>query len=345
MEDKNSELEANISRNLRGYMATVFENDMRSQLTNRRLSLEKAILVSPEDQYLSGLLKEVDAALSRLDSGTFGICETCHEAIESERLAADPLIRFCIDHLTPQQQRALEQDLELAVGIQSALLPPNDLHHGNWRTAYHFEPAGPVSGDYCDLITAMDGSFYFMLGDVSGKGVAAAMLMSHLHALFRALTSVEKSLEQMMELASRVFCESTLANQYATLVCGKADSLGNIEICNAGHLPSIVLQDNDHYYLDANGLPLGLFCSEKFSVNRVSLKKGEFLIIVTDGLSESQDPSGVELGIESFVEKVRRHPVKSASELVKLSIKEVADYRGGGPAGDDLTLMVIERSV
>jgi sigma-B regulation protein RsbU (phosphoserine phosphatase) len=107
MEDKNSELEANISRNLRGYMATVFENDMRSQLTNRRLSLEKAILVSPEDQYLSGLLKEVDAALSRLDSGTFGICETCHEAIESERLAADPLIRFCIDHLTPQQQRAL----------------------------------------------------------------------------------------------------------------------------------------------------------------------------------------------------------------------------------------------
>lgn len=323
-------------------MATIFEGEIRTQLTSRRQSLEKGISVSPNDAYLSELLKEVDAALSRLDSGTFGICESCHESIESERLAADPLIRFCLDHLTPIQQKTLEQDLELAARIQSALLPPKDVHHRGWRAAYHFEPAGPVSGDYCDIVTTEDESLYFILGDVSGKGVAAAMLMSHLHALFRALINVRIPLAQIMERASRVFCESTLANQFATLICGKADPQGNIEICNAGHLPAIVLQGNEQQHLNANGLPLGIFCAEEFSVDRITLKKGDFLIALTDGFSESQNPSGVELGIPSFVKIVQQHPVKSASELMKLSVKTAADYRVGVPAKDDLTLLVLE---
>ncbi len=317
---------------------------MRSQLTSRRQSLERAASISPDDPYLSGLLHEVDAALFRLDSGTFGICEACHDAIESERLAADPLVRFCLDHLTPSQQRALEQDLELATRIQSALLPPNDIYHGGWRAAYHFEPLGQVSGDYCDLITAKDGVLYFMLGDVSGKGVAAAMLMSHLNALFRALISVELPLIQIVERASRVFCESTHANQYATLVCGRADAHGDVEICNAGHLPSVVLRGSDYHYLNANGLPLGLFCSEQFSIDRVKMEKGDFLMILTDGLSESQDPSGAEIGIQSLIEITRKRPIQSASELVRLSVKAAVDYRAGARPNDDLTLLVIERS-
>ena len=325
-------------------MATVFEGEMRSQLTNRRQSLQQGVSISPDNQYLSGLLQEVDAALSRLDSGTFGLCEACHEAIESERLAADPLIRFCIDHLTPSQQQALEQDLELASRIQSALLPPNDIRHGGWRAAYYFEPAGPVSGDYCDLITTENGGFYFMLGDVSGKGVAAAMLMSHLHALFRALISVKIPLVEIVGRASRVFCESTHANQYATLVCGRADSQGNIEICNAGHLPCLILQKRDHYLLNANGLPLGLFCSEEFSVDRVAMNRGDFLMILTDGLSEAQDPAGAELGIQPLIDVVQKHPVRSAPELVRLSVQTAADFRAGARTNDDLTLLVIERT-
>ena len=324
-------------------MATQFESAMQTQLINRRQSLEKAALGSPNDAYLSDLLEEVDAALSRLESGTFGICEVCHDPIESERLAADPLIRFCIDHLTPSQQRALEQDLELAARIQLALLPQNNIHHGGWRASYHFEPTGPVSGDYCDLITTKDGGFYFMIGDVSGKGVAAAMLMSHLHALFRALVSVELPLAQIVERASRVFCESTHANQYATLVCGRADKRGSIEICNAGHLPSLLLHGSDCHCLNANGLPLGLFCFEEFSVDRVKMEKGDFLMLLTDGLSEAQDPSGAELGVQALIEIAKRYPVQTALELVQLIVKKAADFRAGVRVKDDLTLLVIER--
>ena len=324
-------------------MATHLAGEIKTQLTSRHRSLEKAISMAPNDPYLSNLLQEVDAALSRLDAGTFGLCETCHEAIESERLTADPLVRFCIDHLTPSQQRALEQDLELAARIQSALLPSNDVHHGSWRIAYHFEPEGAVSGDYCDLITMKEGGFYFMLGDVSGKGVAAAMLMSHLHALFRALISVELPLTQIMERASRVFCESTHANQYATLVCGRADEHGEIEICNAGHLPSLLLQGSDRRCLPANGLPLGIFCSEEFSVDRIKMGEGDFLMLLTDGISEAQGPSGEEFGIESLFEIPERHAVRSAPEYVRYAVKAASEFRAGAKPKDDVTLLVIER--
>jgi sigma-B regulation protein RsbU (phosphoserine phosphatase) len=237
----------------------------------------------------------------------------------------------------------LEQDLELAAGIQSALLPPRDMQHGGWRVAYHFEPAGPVSGDYCDLIPAKDGGLYFMLGDVSGKGVAAAMLMSHLHALFRALISVELPLAQIVGRASRVFCESTHANQYATLVCGRADPQGSIEICNAGHLPSLVLQASDCRRLEANGLPLGLFCSEQFTVDKVQMNKGDLLMLLTDGLSEAQNPSGAELGIDPLFELTSRRSCRSAQELVRLSVRAAVDFCAGARPKDDLTILVIER--
>ena len=324
-------------------MATQFADDIKSQLISRRRSLERAAAISSDDAYLSSLLLDVDSALLRLDSGTFGLCETCHEPIESERIAADPLVCFCIDHLTPRQQRALEQDLDLAAQIQAALLPPREIHYGGWRTAYHFEPAGPVSGDYCDLIKTEDGGLYFMLGDVSGKGIAAAILMSHLHALFRALISVELPLAQIVERASRVFCESTHANQYATLVCGKANAQGDIEICNAGHLPSLMLEGANCRYLNANGLPLGLFCSEQFSVDRVKMRKGGFLMLLTDGLSEAQNPLGAELGIEPLAEISEKHAIQSASEFVQLSVKAAADFRAGERPKDDLSLLVIER--
>ena len=121
-------------------MATHVDALMRAQLTDRRRKLKDAVVSSPGRLDLASLLHEVDAALSRMDEGIFGLCETCHEPIERDRLNADPLIRFCLDHLTDAQQRALEQDLDLTASIQSALLPKNGLGHGGWRTAFPLDP-------------------------------------------------------------------------------------------------------------------------------------------------------------------------------------------------------------
>lgn len=324
-------------------MATHFDTALRTQLESRREKLRDAVVAFPDRSYLTSLLQEVDAALSRMEDGSFGLCEECHEPIELDRLAADPLVRLCLDHLTAPQQRALEQDLELAGRIQSALLPRNDLVFRGWRAIFHYEPAGLVSGDYCDLIPAEDGSLFFMLGDVSGKGVAASMLMAHLHAMIRALTGIGLPLVQMVERASRLFCESTLAAQYATLVCGRADTSGNIELCNAGHLPPLLAQKTAVRPIHSTGLPLGLFCSEEFSVEKVRLTAGDRLVLFTDGLSESQNPQGEEFGVDPLIEMMKTPHLLSADGLVRSCVSQASDFRSGNPARDDLTLMVIER--
>src|SRR6185369_2759205 len=112
--------------------------------------------------------------------GTYGYCEVCKDPIEADRLLADPILRFCIDHLTPAQQHDLQEDLKLAARIQKGLLP-QAISFDGWEVCYHYEPAGVVSGDYCDLIPSQSGDLYFVVGDVSGKGVPASMLMAHLH--------------------------------------------------------------------------------------------------------------------------------------------------------------------
>jgi phosphoserine phosphatase RsbU/P len=324
-------------------MATHFESVVRTQLVSRRQKLEAAVVVSPNRSYLTSLIQEVDAALSRMEDGTYGLCEECHEPIEVERLAADPLIRLCIDHLTAPQQRALEQDLELAARIQAALLPKAGIEYGGWRTAYHYEPAGPVSGDYCDLIAGEDGSLFFMLGDVSGKGVAASMLMAHLHAMMRSLTGTGLPLVQIVERASRILCESTLADQYATLVCGRAYRDGIVEICNAGHLAPLLGDGIAVRSIDSTGLPLGLFCGEEFSAETLQVGKGARLVLFTDGLSEGQSPLGDEFGVRQLADLVQTRHSLSAQELVRACVSKASAFRCGIPAKDDLTVMVIER--
>lgn len=325
-------------------MVTAIEPLLREQLIDRRHKLEDAANGFQRPAELTRLLVEVDAALSRMDLGTYGICEVCHDPVESERLIADPLTRVCIDHLTPRQLRALEEDLELASQIQTGLLPQPNQKIDGWDVAFHYQPAGPVSGDYCDLISGEDQSLHFVLGDVSGKGVAASMLMAHLHAMFRTLTSINLPLEQMVERASRVFCESTLPTQYATLACGRANTSGEVEICNAGHLPPLLIQDGKVTSIAATGLPVGVFCSESFTVNRVHMSKGDTLFLYTDGLSESLDITGNEYGPERLAQLLNKNNHLPPDSIVSLCRQELFSFAGGIPPRDDLTLMAIRRT-
>ena len=239
-------------------MATLESQFPANQLEERKRRLEAAMVAAPRHSGLAGLLHEVDSALDRMSKGTYGLCEECHEPVEQDRLLADPLVRYCLDHLTQTELAALQRDLDLASEVQRNLLPQNGLSAGGWETSYHYAPLGAVSGDYCDLIPS-DGQLFFVLGDVSGKGVAASMLMAQLHALFRSLTGMALPLGQIVTQVNRVFCESALAGQYATLVCGQAKPTGEVEIHNAGHWPAIVVGRGGVLRMESTGLPLGMF--------------------------------------------------------------------------------------
>ncbi len=316
---------------------------IQRQLLDKRRQLEEVSAYAAENKEVERLLAEVDAALGRMEKGAYGLCKVCHEPIETERLIADPLLQFCLDHLTSSQQRALEADLQLARQIQEKLLPQQDLVYGEWEVSYHYEPAGLVSGDYCDLVPAGEGVLYFILGDVSGKGIAASMLMTHLHAMFRSLMAFNLPLDKIVEQASRVFCESTLPSHYATLVCGKAGPSGEVEISNAGHPPGLWVKKDEIEPVTATGLPLGAFCDEHFSVNKMRLNHGDVLFFYSDGLTEARNKEGVEYGQGRITERVKKNASLSSSQIIKACLDDLLAFGGGAPRQDDLTLMAIRR--
>jgi phosphoserine phosphatase RsbU/P len=313
---------------------------LRDQLVVRRQKLNAAAAKAQTANLLQ-LLEQVDRALERVDNGTYGVCEVCVGTIEPERLIADPLTQLCLDCMEPAAQRALEQDLMLAARIQAGLLPKRDFCAAGWKVAYHYEPAGQVSGDYCDLVRHGN-DLYFMVGDVSGKGVAAAMLMANLHALFRVLIPTGLPLEQLVERANRLFSESTLPTQYATLVVGKADEFGNVEICNGGHPAPYHVSAKGITALEAATVPIGLFSDQKFSATAFRAAPGDSLMIYTDGISEAEGPDGAQFGAASLEKLLAGCREMQSEELVDKCLKEVLRFRSGSPKLDDQALMVLK---
>src|SRR5262249_46207310 len=228
--------------------------DLRADLLDWRKRLENVIDDFEDSAHLAPLLSEVDLALQRIENGSNGICESCQEVIEDEAMK-DPIARFCLECLNKEQQRALESDIENVSRVQHSLLPKQDLAVEGWHAYYHYEAAGPVGGDYCDLVSNGNGDLFFMVGDVSGKGIAASMLMAHLHAIFRSLIMLDLSVDQLVERANHIFSDATMPAYYATLVCGRARRSGEIEICNAGHCPPLLIRSNEVVSIEATGLP------------------------------------------------------------------------------------------
>ena len=316
--------------------AVEMDEMLRHELLNRRERLETARTLSFDPSF-SQLLSEVDAALARFDNGTFGLCEECHDPIEPERLLADPLMRVCLGDLNERQLRSLENDLELASEIQKALLPRKDIAHDTWKVDYAYEPANIVSGDYCDFVYE-NGSLHFVLGDVSGKGMAASLLMSNLHAMFHTMIPLGLPITEVMARANSIFCESTLANQYATLVYGKLDRSGNVEITNAGHLPPVVIKNGVKGELDFAGLPLGMFSDTNFETSTVKLNSGDALVLFTDGVTETLDDDGQEFGSQRLFDALN---CIEHQRLIPNCLEQIDAFRGNAERHDDLTMLAI----
>jgi len=226
------------------------------------------------------------------------------------------------------------------------LLPAADVDIDGYRIHYQYRPLGPVSGDHCDVLppAAPGQPWHFVLGDVSGKGVAASILMSHLHAIFRSLVPLQLPLAEVVHHANRLFTESTLPSSYATLVAGRLDASGALEICNAGHCPALLVQGGRLNSLSGSGFPLGLFSTSTFETRRVQLEKGDLLFLYTDGFSESRNAAGEQYSPERIGRLLRGINGDTPGTVVRTCLEDLDEFRGDTPREDDLTLMAIRRT-
>jgi sigma-B regulation protein RsbU (phosphoserine phosphatase) len=327
------------------------EQRFRSQLLDRRVRLETSIATLGRPSDLLRLLTEVDAALSRVESGSYGECEICHGEVEPEDLQANPTAVYCLCELTPERQQALQRDLDLAWRVQAGLLPVPGLALAGWQSHYRYIPNGPVSGDHCDLIAAHgnEPELYFMLGDVSGKGVAASLLMAHLNASLRSFARMGLSPREILEEANRLLSASTLASHYATLVCGRAYCCsGEVEIVNAGHCPPLIVRANGRVEpVETAGLPLGLAVpatpAARYTTEKLTVEPGECVVLYTDGFTEAANAAGLEYGAERLRATLARHRQEAPRELVASCLDDLSTFLDGSSLNDDLAILALAR--
>jgi phosphoserine phosphatase RsbU/P len=316
--------------------------DLRSELINWRERLESESLASQENIELSGLLREVRSAIERLSTPeSYGVCQVCHDLIGQAAMNADPLAKACLSCLTPEQLSELDDDLGRAWLIQGEFLPKQDFKFNGWEVSYYYEPAGRLSGDYCDLVSTDAGDLYFLIGDVAGKGVAASLLMSRLHAIFRSLITARLPVNELVEKANHLFADTTMRPYYATLVCGRASAHGEVEICNAGHCPPLLLRGQVVTPVAATGLPVGMFCQERYETVSFNLKRNDRLLLYTDGLSEARNAATEEYGgcLKNILSSCAD---LSAAKVVSRLVEDMREFSSGNALNDDLTVMAIE---
>lgn len=318
----------------------------RDDLLQRRRVLESSSHRDHSGE-LRRLLVEVDAALHRIETGSFGSCEVCHGAIEHELLGVDPLQRMCLECLSTSERRALESDLELAAEVQHTLVPRGGRSVAGWQAFVHSRAAGAVSGDFADLIEGANGDgLQFVIGDVAGKGVSAALLASHLHALLRSVATLPEPLPRRVDRVNRLFASVTPDRAFATLVWGHVTADGHGELVNAGHPPAMIVGHGGCRQIGSTGIPVGLFAGARYSSSSFDLAPGEQLVLVTDGVTESADAGDREYGVDGLWSLVSPRDLDAElPEVAGRYLADVARHRGDRPQKDDLTLMVLRRDV
>jgi phosphoserine phosphatase RsbU/P len=247
-----------------------------------------------------------------------------------------------LDDLLMGERTRLENHLRLAAYMQGARLPKCHDCFEMWDSHHFCQPAEFVGGDCCDVLESC-GKLLFLVADISGKGLGASLLSSHLHATFRGLAYGGLRLQKMVEAANTIFYESSPSDQFATLVVGYADRHGSVEFVSAGHTPFLFIDQGGVRLQKATGVPLGLFRDSRFPSSHLMLKPGESLLISTDGVTEAQNALQQEYGIQRLASVAGWHHDVGPVPLIEECVKDLQSFTGETRLTDDVTLLSIRR--
>ncbi len=245
-----------------------------------------------------------------------------------------------------RQLNVMRHEMTLAARIQTELLPKGPPVLKGYDIAASSTPAESVGGDYFDFIDIGEGKIVLCLGDVSGKGMSAALLMAHLQATLRATLQGGSRPQEVLNRANQLLYKSTSSDKFATLFVSVLDAERNIlEYGNAGHDPGILLRaDGTVEDLPASGLPIGMFEDMRYASDELEFRPNDILVVYTDGIAETRDTADQQFGRSRIIEIIRSHRGEPADEIRKAILDEVNTCSENAPLFDDRTLMVVKHT-
>lgn len=239
-----------------------------------------------------------------------------------------------------------KDEIQVARQVQRALLPREQPVVDGWEVWGFSVPANDVGGDLVDYVDLGAGRLGAVLGDVSGKGLGAALLAAKLQATLRALAPDSPSLDELGERMNTILLSDGLANRYSTMFYAElSPESGHVRYLNAGHNPPIVVRADDHITLRPSGRPLGMLSGSSYLEGSLELEDGELLAVYSDGITEAENHAGEEFGtarLETLLRERARDPLDVAGRAI---LDEVDRFTGGERPSDDRSLVLARRSV
>ena len=243
------------------------------------------------------------------------------------------------------ERERLERELALASEIQQRFQPTAPPQVNGYELQGISFPCYEIGGDYYDFIEREDGRLVIALGDVSGKGTAAALLMSSLHAAVHAQSGSHDSLVATISAVNRYLADNIPANRFVTLFYAELDpGSGALSFLNAGHNPPLIVHAAGTVeQLASGGLPLGIKPDADYREGRTQLQPGDVLVIYSDGVTEAVSPTGEEFGPTRLYEVVSRNVNSSAAGIRDRIESALTKFAQGTSAADDITLVIVKR--
>ena len=253
--------------------------------------------------------------------------------------------RNALNELTRNQRDSLLKEVELAAEVQRLFLPRSDPETAGFEIAGAMHPARVVGGDYYDYLARPDGRMRLVIADVSGKGVAAALLMSATAAAVQLETNEPRTLCEVASHLNKELYALQDDGRFVTMLLGELDPrTGQLKYINCGHNPALLVRRDggEVVWLQASWTPVGMSPEMECSLEEIRLAPGDIMVWYTDGLTDASDRDAKEFGTERLLESVRLHSGGSAREICDQLWSDVAAFTQRDSLDDDLTLMALK---